>query len=158
MEVKVIIDIFVRYIVPIIALSISIVSFLQSRKVSKVQLRLSELEEKLKRYELEEKERKLAESSKAIVEARIYNISKGKYKMKIWNSGQAIAYNINFSVPDELNGVVFRDKVPFEMLEPGKNFEEHIIVHTGVPHKFWLKTVWEDSDGKYFEKEQIVTI
>lgn len=57
MEIKDIFDIFIGYGVPFIAIAISIASFHESRKVNKVQLRLNEMEEQLKKYELEEKEK-----------------------------------------------------------------------------------------------------
>jgi hypothetical protein len=157
MEIKDIFDIVIGYGVPFIAIAISIASFHESRKVNKVQLRLNEMEEQFKKYELEEKEKVREAANKSIVEARIYNVSKGKYKLKIWNSGQVEAYDVDFQVPDELKGIVFKDKVPFEVLEPGKNFEEHIIVHMGIPHKFSVKTTWKDSNGELYEKEQIVS-
>jgi hypothetical protein len=157
MEIREVIDTFIGYVVPFIAIAISIFSFHESRKVNKVQLRVNEMEEKLKKYELEEIEKVREAANKSIVEARIYNVSKGKYRLKIWNSGQAEAYDVDFQVPEELKGIVFRDKVPFEVLEPGKSFEEHIIVHMGMPHKFSVKTIWKDADGEQYEKEQIVS-
>lgn len=54
MEIREVVNILIGYLVPFIALSISIFSFHESRKVNKVQLRLNEMEEKLKKHELEE--------------------------------------------------------------------------------------------------------
>lgn len=157
MEIRDIIYTFIGYVIPFIAIAISIFSFYESRKVNKVQLRLNEMEEKLKKYELEEIEKFREAANRSIIEARIYNFSKGKYRLKIWNSGQAIAYNVNFEVPDELKGIVLRDKVPFEVLEPGKSFEEHIIVYNGIPRKFSMKTSWNDEASNEYEKVQIVS-
>ena len=128
MEIREIIDAVIGYVVPLVAIVLSIVSFHESRKVNKVQLRLNEMEEKLKKYELEEIEKEREAANKSIVEARIYNVSKGKYRLKIWNSSQATAYDVDFEVPEELKNLVFRDKVPFEVLEPGKSFEESVII------------------------------
>ena len=85
-------------------------------------------------------------------------ISTGKYKMKIWNSGKATAYNVDFKVPDECENMVFRDKVPYEFLEPGKNFEEHIIIHSGFLDKFMVTTTWSNKEGHEYSKEQMVSI
>ncbi|MBZ6006673.1 hypothetical protein K1514_12305 [Paraclostridium bifermentans] len=120
----------VQYGFPTIAIIISIFSFRDSRKASKIQHRLNEFEEKLKKYELEDKEKEREEATNANIEARIMKISKDKYKMKIWNSGKSKAYNADFKVPDECKNMVFRDKVPYEFLEPGKSFEEHIIIYS----------------------------
>ena len=157
MEIKDILDLVIGYGIPLVAIIISIFSFYESRKVTKVQLRLNEMEEKLKKYELEEKEKERAAGNKAIVEARIYNVSKGKYKLKIWNSGQAAAYDVDYEVPEELKKVVFRDKVPFEILESGKSFEEHIVYYMGMPSKLYVRTTWNDADGNRNEREQLVT-
>lgn len=157
MEIREIIDVVIGYVVPIVALAISIVSFHESRKVNKVQLRLNEMEEELKKYELEKIEKEREAANKSIVEARIYKFSKGKYRLKIWNSSQATAYDVDFDVPEELKGLVFRDKVPFEALEPGKSFEESVIYYNGMPPKFTVKTTWKNASGEKYEKEQLVT-
>jgi len=149
---------FVKYGFPTIAIVLSILSFKDSRKANKVKERLNKVEEKLKKYALEEKEKERVEATKACVEARVINISRGSYKMKIWNSGKATAYNVDFEIPEEYNAMVWRDKVPFEFLEAGKSFEEHVLVHYGSPDKFKITTTWTDKEGNPYSKEQIVTI
>lgn len=148
----------VKYGFPTVALGLSILSYRDSRKANKVQDRLNEVEEKLKKYELEEKEKEREEATKACVEARIIKISKGNYKMKVWNSGKATAYNVDFEISEEYKGMVWRDKVPYEFLESGKNFEEVVIVHHGTPNKFKVTTTWTDKQGSLHSKEQIVTV
>lgn len=148
----------VQYGFPTIALMLSIFSFRDSRKASKVQERLNELEEKLKKYELEEKEKERKEANKSCVEARIIKISKGKYVMKIWNSGKATAYNIDFSIPEEYRNMVWREKLPYEFLESGKNFDEYVMVYGRCPSKLKVTTTWEDKNGESYSKEQIVSI
>lgn len=148
----------VKYGFPTVALVLSILSFRDSRKANKVQDRLNEVEEKLKKYELEEKEKEREEATKACVEARVIKISKGNYKMKVWNSGKATAYNVDFKIPEEYKGMVWREKVPYEFLESGKNFEEHVMVHFGTPNKFKVTTTWTDKQGIPYSKEQIVTV
>lgn len=148
----------VKFGFPSLALVLSFLSYLDSRKANKVKERLNIVEEKLKLYELEEKEKEREEAKKAYIEARIINISKGKYKMKIWNSGQATAYDVDFKIPEEYESLIWRDKVPYEFLDAGKSFEEHVLVHSGTPNKFKLITIWRDKDGKEFSKKQIVSI
>ena len=156
MEIREIIDVVIGYVVPIVALAISIVSFHESRKVNKVQLRLNEMEEELKKYELEKIEKEREAANKSIVEARIYKFSKGKYRLKIWNSSQATAYDVDFEVPEELKNLVYKDKVPFEVLEAGKSFEEYITFYYGAPPKLTVKTTWKNASGEKYEKEQWV--
>lgn len=148
----------VKYGFPTVAIVLSILSYKDSRKANKFRGRLNEIEEKLKKYELEDKEKERQEANKACVEARIMNVARHKYKMKVWNSGKAIAYNVDFEIPPEYKGMIRRDKVPYEFLEPGKNFEEHVIVHSGTPNKLKLTTTWEDEEGTRYSKEQILTV
>ncbi|MFX3647893.1 MAG: hypothetical protein ACE3K2_28805 [Paenibacillus sp.] len=148
----------VKYGFPTVAIILSLLSFKDSRKANKVRDRLNELEEQLKQFALEEKEKERMDETKASIEARIINISKGKYKLKIWNSGKATAYNVNLEFPDESKGIIYTDKVPFEFLEAGKNFEEQVLVHSGTPRKFTIKTIWEDNKGINHSKELILTI
>jgi len=72
------------------------------------------------------------------VETRITKYSKNNYKMKVWNSGKATAYNVDLIIPDECKEMLFKDKTPYEFLEPGKNYEEIFIMHMGTPRKFTL--------------------
>lgn len=148
----------VQYGFPTIALVLSILSYKDSRKANKVQERLNSVEEKLMKYELEEKEKEREDATKACVEARIMKISKNNYKMKIWNSGKAIGYDVDFIIEEEYKGIVWRDKVPYEFLESGKSFEEHVLVHMGTPSKFKVTTIWKDKEGTKYSKEQLVTI
>jgi hypothetical protein len=51
-----------------------------------------------------------------------------------------------------------RDKAPFEYLDPGKNFEEHAIVHSGSPNKVEIITNWTNLEGIEFSKKQLVQV
>jgi hypothetical protein len=147
----------VKYGFPTVALIVSIVSFKDSRKANKVQYRLNEVEEKLKKYELEEKEKEREEEKKACVEARIVNISKDNYILKVWNSGKATAYNVDFEIPEDHKGIIWREKVPYEFLESGKSFQEHVILCMGSPKKFKIITKWENEQGNSYSKEELLT-
>lgn len=148
----------VTYGFPAIALFISFLSLRESRKANRLKERLHEVEEKLKRYELEEKEKEREEATKAYVEARIYNVSKGRYRMKIWNSGKATAYDVDFDMDEENRGYIRRELVPYEILEPNKSFEEYVMVHSGTPNKFMVTITWKDKQGNPFSKEQLVSL
>lgn len=148
----------VQYGFPTIALWLSILSYKDSRKANKIQERLNSVEEKLMKYELEEKEKEREEATKACVEARIMKISKNNYEMKIWNSGKATGYDVDFIIEEEYKEMVWRDKVPYEFLESGKSFEEYVMVHSGTPRKFKVTTIWKDKEGTEYSKEQIVTV
>lgn len=42
--------------------------------------------------------------------------------------------------------------MPFDFLDSGKNFEEHLIVHGGTANKFKITTVWEDAAERHIKR------
>jgi hypothetical protein len=85
-------------------------------------------------------------------------ISNGNYRLKVWNSGKATAYNVDFKTEVMDKGIIRRDKVPYEFLEPGKSFEEIVLVHSGTPNKFKMTTIWTDKQKNPCSKEQILSL
>ena len=86
------------YVMPIAAFIVSLIALKRSNDTMKVQVQLSEVEEKLKEYELALKKRELEKiqaeenkEKKANIEARVIKISKGSYRLKVWNSGNETA-------------------------------------------------------------------
>lgn len=132
-----------------ISLVLAVISFFISVKSQNLQNKVNEIEYKLKKYELNEKE------MQACVEARIIHEFKGKYKVKVWNAGNSAAKNVVASWDNSV-GVFFfdNDKMPFEVLEPQKSFELPIITYDGSPSKLQIKTAWEDGNGEKKEKIQ----
>lgn len=150
------------YIVPIASIIVSIIALKRSNDTMKVQVQLTEVEEKLREYELALKKRELEkiqekenEVKKANIEARVIKISKGSYKLKVWNSGNVTAYNVEAFIPKEYNIIVMNDKMPFEYLDPGSSFEEIVVIHMQSSSKFKVISRWEDKNGKKFSNEQL---
>ncbi len=150
------------YIMPIAAFVVSLVALKRSNDTMKVQVQLSEVEQKLNEYELALKKHELEKiqaeetiEKRANVEARIIKISKGSYRLKVWNSGNVTAYNIDVSIPDEYSIIIMKDKTPFEYLEPGNSFEECVVIHMQSASKFKVICTWEDDKGNKFSNEQL---
>lgn len=140
--------------VSIIAVIVSIVSLIQSYKVNKVQMNVNILEEKIKKYELDEKERNL----KAKVQARILKISQGKYVLRIFNASKATAYNVDFKVEEGYKLYILKDKTPYEFLEPDSSYEEHILASMDSDRKAPIITIWEDEQGNKHEYKQLCSL
>lgn len=150
------------YIMPIAAFIVSLVALKRSNETQTVKVQMSEVEEKLKecelalkKYELEKIQAEKSVEQKANIEARVIKISKGSYRLKVWNSGNATAYNVEVSIPDEYSIIIMGDKMPFEYLEPGNNFEECVVRHMQSASKFKVISTWEDEHGRKFENEQL---
>lgn len=153
------------YIMPIAAFIVSLIALKRSNDTMKVQVQLSEVEEKLREYELALKKHELEkiraeenEEKKANIEARVIKISKGSYRLKVWNSGNETAYNVAVSIPEEYNVIIMKDKMPFEYLEPGSNFEECVVIHGGSAPKFEIISTWEDEKENKYENIQLRSI
>lgn len=150
------------YIMPIAAFVVSLIALKRSNDTMKVQIQLSEVEEKLKEYELEIKKyevEKIQEEEtrekKPNIEARIITISSNKYRLKVWNSGDATAYNIEVSIPNEYGIIIVNHTMPFEYLKPGDKFDECVVVYCNAASKFKVISTWEDEQGIKFENEQL---
>ena len=153
------------YIMPIAAFIVSLIALKRSNDTMKVQVQLSEVEEKLREYELALKKHELEkiraeenEEKKANIEARVIKISKGSYRLKVWNSGNETTYNVAVSIPEEYNVIIMKDKMPFEYLEPGSNFEECVVIHGGFAPKFEIISTWEDEKENKYENIQLRSI
>lgn len=145
------------YLMPIAAVIISLSALKKSKESVEVKVQLNDIEKKLQAYELELKEyeiQKLKEKNKkeAEIDARIVKIADHRHRVKIWNSGNATAYNVDFSVPEEYNIIVHKDKTPFEYLEAGKGFEETVVIHMGSEHKCKILCTWQDENGNLKSK------
>src|SRR5690625_4373683 len=149
---------FVEIVLPIITLIVAVWALLNSWKANRVQNRVNKLEEKIKECELERLELERETEKEALIEARAYKMSKDKYRVKFWNSGKGTAYDVNFKLPLKgTEGLIRRNKVPYEFLEPGKSFEEVLIVLSGAPNKFEIITIWKDESGVEKSKKGIIS-
>ncbi|MBQ0088816.1 MAG: hypothetical protein KBT27_05755 [Prevotellaceae bacterium] len=136
-----------------ISLLLSIISVIASLKSQHLQDKVNQLELELKQLELAEKEKE--QQKNPYVEARIIHVTGAKYKIKIWNSGNAVAKNVSASW-EKNSPILFFDqeKMPFELLEPQKGFELTVSTYGGSPRKLCITTTWQNEEGKEQSKEQ----
>lgn len=153
------------YAMPIVSFLLSVLAYIKSRDCTKVKLELTEVQEKLdaydlklKTYELEKIEKELEKKGKANIEARVVQIAKGKYKIKVWNSGDEKAYNIDYDIPEKYQIYLMKQITPFEYLEPGSNFEEFVSVQMNSERKFEIITFWENQYGEKFSNNILRSI
>lgn len=140
----------VAIIISGVSLLVAIVSFAFSLSAQRLQNKLNELELKLKEYELHQIEKE------ACVEARVIKTDSKHYFIKVWNSGNDIAYNVNVFLPEEKSVNIFdNDKLPFEELDSNKSFDIPLLVYNGSATKFYVTTEWKDSKGDKKSKNQL---
>lgn len=86
---------------------------------------------------------------RAHVEANLYSSKNGTIKVKIYNSGKAIARNVNFDTIDDITlHVACADSLlPYPLLNPQDSFE--VVIHYwGEKSVCQIKITWEDECGK----------
>lgn len=142
-------------IISALALVVSVVSFIFSNKSQSLQDKVNELELIIKKAEVEVIEKEKANKDVPCVEARFVRISDKKKRIRVWNSGNATAYNVKVSIPEEYGVIIFTDKIPYEMLESNKSFDNVAIIHNGSASTFKIITEWEDDKGNKYKKEQM---
>lgn len=139
-----------------ISLVIAIIAFVKSSKAEKLQTRINEMELKLKEYELEKIRQEQEAATLACVEARVISIGQRKHKLKVWNSGNAPAYNVVAKFDGDPQIIMLDDgKQPFDVLESNKNYEISLITCYGSASKFKIITEWIDDKGNHQSKTQM---
>ncbi len=139
-----------------ISLLVAVVSLVKSTRAQKIQTQVNKLELQIKKYELKNIEKEQAAANNPCIEARMITIGAGKHRLKIWNSGNATAYNV-VAMFEEGSNIIIMDseKMPYDELEPNKNFELALITHGGSASKFKIITEWADAEGEQHSKAQM---
>ena len=135
---------------------IAIISLIKSSKAQRLQNQVNELELKIKQNELDRIAKEKEAESLAYVEARFITVGKGKHRLKVWNSGNATAYNVTARFDGDV-GIMIMDneKQPFEELEARKSYELILVTYPGSASKFKIITEWSDVNGKKYTKTQM---
>lgn len=146
----------IEIIITILSFVISVIAMRKASKANKLQDKINTLELKLKQYEVDKIEKEKAEENRICVEAQVVRISKEKTIMKVWNSGNATAYNVTAYFQDEVGIRIFdQNKQPYDFLDPNKNYELVLMTHLGSKSKFVIITEWEDKDGNKQKRSQM---
>lgn len=153
-------EIILRYVIPIGSFVISVIALKHSNdtvnvkvEVTEMRKMIEELDFQIKQNQLEKIREEQNRVKRAKIEARIIKISSGKYRLKVWNSGDADAYNVNVMIPEEYQIIILNETMPFERLNVNKSFEEVIVIHLQSAKKFKMILTWEDKDGNKYNDE-----
>ena len=139
-----------------ISLLVAIISLFKSSKAQRLQNKVNELELKIKQDELDKIAKEKEDAELACVEARFITVGKGKHRLKVWNSGNATAYNVSARFDGDVGIMIMdQEKQPFEELEARKSYELVLITHNGSASKFKIVTKWTDSSGNQHTKTQM---
>lgn len=140
--------------VPIIISIISCVIALGSvvfsiYKFTSYDKKIASLDTTIKEYQVKTLKKEDELSKRAKIGATPYSNKNGLIKVKFYNSGKAIAHNINFETIDDIKLQVFDldTLLPFPILNPQESFE--------VQMRYWgeeavcrIKITWKDECGE----------
>ena len=130
-----------------VSLLVAIISLSKSSKAQHLQNKVNELDRITKELE---------NAALACVEARFITVGKGKHRLKVWNSGNATAYNVTARFDGDVGIMIMdQEKQPFDELEARKSYELVLITHNGSASKFRIITEWTDSSGEQHTKTQM---
>ena len=139
-----------------ISLLVAVISLFKSSKAQRLQNKVNELELKIKQNELNRIAKENEAADLACVEARFITVGKGKHRLKVWNSGNATAYNVTARFDGDVGIMIMdQEKQPFDELEARKSYELILITHNGSASKFRIITEWTDSSGEQHTKTQM---
>lgn len=139
-----------------ISLFVAIISLIKSSKSQELQNRVNELELQIKQKEVERIAKEKEAESLACVEARFITVGKGKHRLKVWNSGNAAAFNVTARFDGDPQIIIMdNEKQPFEELDARKSYELPLITYAGSASKFRIVTEWTDVNGERHSKTQM---
>ncbi|WP_298356019.1 hypothetical protein [uncultured Litoreibacter sp.] len=132
------------------ALGISIAALVYTMISSRDQKELILRETELVRIQLEKEKAVLRESESAMVSARLYEHSKGRWKIRVFNTGPAAAKNVAIVADAEDSFITeneLKRKFPVKKLTKGQHVELNAFIHLSSPGKETIRLIWEDRTG-----------
>jgi len=148
-------------IVSIIALALSGYAIWTTSRFNKRQISLIDSQDQLNKRLLEQGEKETLDAQKADMGASFLKLGSSKYRLKVFNKGQAAARNVRISFENEDNPVGKNEierKFPMEILEKHQSVELIAAVHMRTAAKHTMKIYWEDDHSKNNEKTVYPTL
>lgn len=147
--------------IALLALGLSGYATLRTIQFNKRQDSLIETQKKLNELLLAKETEEVIDDCKADLGASIINYGNNKYRLKIYNKGNAEAKNVTIEFPDGNKLVLdseLQSKLPYESLEKHASIELLAIVHSQTPGKIPLKLCWTDEHRNKNEKTVYPTV
>ena len=145
--------------ISLLAVIISAVSLVRTRKISAQQLELEKITAELSQKQLENLHLDAAVKAKAFIDVELIK-SGTKYKIAITNTGGSEAQNIDFHIAEDRNPLVgndYAEKIPIKSLKPGKAVYLLAAISSGMPASFNGCVRWKNPDGSQEKDDFILT-
>ncbi len=142
-------------IISILAVGISTVSLVRTRKLAKEQLELEKITAELSRLQIESIAEEKINKTKPKFNVSLTKMGKS-YNFYISNTGQGSAYNLNFELVDcEDSPLVtseLLDMFPYQEMKPGSRIKLLASLNYNSPSKYQSKLSWEDETSNKYEE------
>ncbi|MCP4987535.1 MAG: hypothetical protein GY928_16210 [Colwellia sp.] len=142
-------------LISLLAIVISSVSLVRTRKLAKEQLELEKVTAELSQLQIENLAEEKANKNKPNFNVTLSKLGKSYY-FYISNTGQGSAFNLNFELIDcedsPLISSELDDKFPHPEMKNNSRIKLVAAIHMGSPRKYQVKLNWEDSDKKQFDE------
>ncbi|MCH5165887.1 MAG: hypothetical protein J1G01_05750 [Clostridiales bacterium] len=144
------------HILSAIAIIFTAITFFLSLKANRLQNRVNELDAKIKKYELDKIQKEKEEEKTFELGATIVKIGK-RFRLRVYNIGKRTAYNVSARIEGD-NIMLSTGKMPFDELEPQRNFEETLLFYDKAPRKFRVIITWQDENQQEYNRTQMCSV
>jgi len=136
--------------VSLLAIIVSSVSLIRTRKLAKEQLELEKITANLSLLQIEGIEHEKVEKNKPKFNVTLTNLGKSDY-FYITNTGQGTAYHVNFELIDCDDSPLTSDaskKLPHPEMKPYTKVKLLAALHMQSPLKYQAKVTWKNSENQ----------
>jgi len=136
--------------VSLLAIIVSAVSLVRTRKIAAQQLDLEKITAELSKKQLEKIIKSDEDALKASVEV-VLQSSGNNNELIICNNGRAEAKNVSIKVLGDYDPTVkgdFDSKIPIKSLRPGKRVSLFASGEFGTPSSYDIEVTWDNPNGE----------
>lgn len=139
--------------ISIIAVIISTVALVRSRKIAQEQLRLEKITAELSKKQLELLQIEEISKTKPKLNVTVQPLGKN-HCFYITNTGNVDIYHLNFEIINDQDKPLYdaHDKLPLKELRANSVLKLRAAFHFGSPSKYEVKLSWQDEHGNSFEE------
>ncbi|MDO6451964.1 hypothetical protein Q4490_00170 [Neptunomonas phycophila] len=147
-------------LVSILAIVVSTISLVRTRKLVQEQLELEKVTAELSKLQIDGIKREKAEKIKPKLNVVLSKLDKNYY-FYITNTGQGTAYNVNFELVDCEDSPLVGDlleKFPHPEMKTNSRVKLIAAIHKQSPLKYQAKVSWHDSEQQAHDETFWVTL
>lgn len=137
-------------LVSVLAVVISTISLVRTRKLAKEQLELERVTAELSRLQIQSLEEDRESKTKPKFNVTLSKLGKTSF-FYISNTGEGTAYEVNFELVDCEDSPLTSDlseKFPHPEMKPNSRVKLIAAMHLGSPSKYQVKLSWKNSSGE----------